>query len=250
GALDAVETPALGKSGGMLMIKIEMLSKQITGTSSAAPFVGTQTGGTASNAPVASADWLVGIGASAGGPAALAEVLSGLPANFPAAVVIVQHIDSAFAPGLIQWLAGQCKLPVVPATDGIPLLKGHVYVVSGDRHGVVDSSGRLIQTDEPRGCIYLPSIDVFFQSMALNWKKPGTGVLLTGMGRDGAQGLLAVRKAGFPTLAQDKATSAVYGMPKAAAELGAATNVLPLKSVSIQLRQMADDPMRSFAADI
>jgi two-component system, chemotaxis family, response regulator WspF len=85
----------------------------------------------------------------------------------------------------------------------------------------------------------MPSIDVLFQSMAANWRKTGTGVLLTGMGRDGARGLLALRRAGFITLAQDRETSAVYGMPKAAAELDAVSLVLPLESIAVHLRQLA-----------
>jgi len=170
----------------------------------------------------------------------VAKVLSGLPKTFPGAIVVVQHIDAAFTPGLISWLSGQCELTVVAAVGGVQPLPGHVYVAGGDLHLVVDSTGRLRQTDKPEGGIYLPSIDVFFSSMAANWPKSGIGMLLTGMGRDGARGLLDMRNASFATITQDRLSSSVYGMPKAAAELGAASQVLPLDLISSRLRQMVN----------
>ena len=244
GALDAVQTPGFGKGGDLLMVKIDQLAKRIHAKDSISPFPDRhETAPQVDQPPVEQgpASWLVAVGASAGGPAALAVLLAGLPADFPGALVIVQHIDTVFAAGLIAWLGGQCKLKVRLAVDGDVPQPGHVYVASGDRHLVVNTAGRLVQTDEPRGCIYLPSIDVFFQSMSLYWRKSGTGVLLTGMGRDGARGLKSLRDAGFPTITQDKASSAVYGMPKAAAELDAATHVLPLAVISTQLRLLSRD---------
>lgn len=249
GALDAVQTPVFGQGSGMLLVKLDMLEKRITATQTAlAPTSFTKAaaaGSAPTDAPQSSASWLVGIGASAGGPAAVAKVLSGLPKDFPGAIVVVQHIDSAFSSGLISWLAGECGLPVTAALHGTILLPGHVYVAGGDKHLVIDRAGGLAQTDEPKGGIYLPSIDVFLNSMALNWRKGGTGVLLTGMGRDGARGLLDLRSAGFITITQDRATSSVYGMPKAAAELNAATHVLPLDLISAQLRQLGRDCLAS-----
>jgi chemotaxis response regulator CheB len=247
GALDAVQTPVFGQGSGMLLVKLDLLEKRIKATQATpAPASLTRVTSASSSpidAPQSSAAWLVGIGASAGGPAAVAKILSGLPKDFPGAIVVVQHIDSAFCPGLISWLAGECGLPVAPALHGTILLPGHVYVAGGDKHLVIDRAGGLAQTDEPRGGIYLPSIDVFFSSMALNWREAGTGVLLTGMGRDGARGLLELRSAGFTTITQDRATSSVYGMPKVAAELNAATHVLPLDLISAQLRQLGRDSL-------
>lgn len=243
GALDVVETPVLGQGSGFLLVKLEMLEKRILAGAAPLPEL-PPAGADVAVVPAASADWLVAMGASAGGPAALAKVLSGLPRDFPAAIVVVQHIDAAFVPGLITWLAGQCPLAVVPVVHGARLMPGRVYVAGGDRHVVIDPAGRLAQTDEPADCIYLPSIDVFMRSMAVHWRKMGTGLLLTGMGRDGARGLLELRRAGFSTIAQDRATSAVYGMPKAAAELGAASHVLPLDSISSHLSQLAQSPAR------
>ncbi len=239
GALDAVETPVFGKGAGFLLVKLDLLAKRIAAGHTATPFPSVTTPAVAVGAPRTAADWLVAIGASAGGPAALATVLAGLPKEFTGAIVIVQHIDSVFAAGLISWLAGQCKLPITAVTGVVYPEPGRIYVAAEDRHVVIDAAGRLAQADEPRDGIYLPSIDVLFQSMALNWKKAGMGVLLTGMGRDGARGLRELRLAGFPTVAQDRASSAVYGMPKAAAELGAASSILPLESISTHLRSSA-----------
>ncbi|MDF3058065.1 MAG: chemotaxis protein CheY [Rariglobus sp.] len=241
GALDAVETPVFGKGSGFLLVKLDLLAKRIKAAQSSAPLPAVTVPPGMTRPLQVSADWLVAIGASAGGPAALATVLAGLPKDFPGAIVIVQHIDALFAAGLIAWLNGQCGLPVVAVTEAVHPVAGHVYVAAENRHVVVDSEGRLAQADESGDGIYVPGIDVLFETMAENWRKTGTGVLLTGMGRDGARGLLDLRRAGFVTLAQDRATSAVYGMPKAAAELDAATHVLPLGSISTQLRQLARD---------
>lgn len=243
GALDAVQTPALGQGAGLLLVKLDMFNKRIMAAKTHAPFpvmAALSVDGAGNGVSRPAANWLVGIGASAGGPSALAKVLSGLTSDFPGAIVIVQHIDTAFSAGFISWLGGQCRLPVLPVTHGVNLLPGHVYVAGGDKHVVINRAGGLAQVDEPRG-IYLPSIDVFFQSIALNWQKACTGVLLTGMGRDGALGLRDLRRAGFVTVTQDRESSAVYGMPKAAAELDAASHVLPLDQVSAHLRQLARD---------
>lgn len=249
GALDAVETPAMGQGAAMLMVKLDMLAKRIAG-----PCPVSATATPVATAPIASGDaaapaagCLIAMGASAGGPAALATVLGELPADFPAAIVIVQHIDAAFAPGLISWLGGQCRLPVAAVLGGERPAPGRVYLGAHDKHVVIDAARRLALTDEPAGGIYLPSIDVLFHSMAVHWKRAGAGVLLTGMGRDGARGLLEVRKAGFATLAQDRATASVYGMPKAAAELGAASQVLPLGVIASQLVRIARDATASSA---
>ncbi len=250
GALDVVQTPSGAAGAAMLRAKIDWMQSRIMAGRTPPPSRGAAAaaGGaalttTSSVNGDAGADFLVGIGASAGGPAAVAEVLAGLPANWPGSVVIVQHIDAAFTQGLVDWLGRSSPLPVRSAVAGGRPAPGEVRVATGDRHLVIDAAGRFSLSDEPRGLVYLPSIDVFFASMARNWRRPGAGVLLTGMGRDGAEGLLRVRQAGFPTLAQDRASSAVYGMPKAAADLGAAGEVLPLAEIASRLRALV--PLRS-----
>jgi two-component system response regulator WspF len=178
---------------------------------------------------------LVAIGASAGGPAAVAAVLGGLPGNFPAAVVLVQHVDEKFVPGLANWLGQHTQLPVRPAREGDSPELGTVLIAATSDHLVFKSATELGYTSEPRNYPYRPSVDVFFESAAMRWRGELFGVLLTGMGRDGARGLKTLRDGRHLTIAQDQATSAVYGMPKAAAAIGAAAHILPLNAIAKRL---------------
>ena len=171
------------------------------------------------------------LGASTGGPEALSTVLSEFPANFPAAVLISQHIAADFAPGLVQQLASRCRLPVRAAETGDIPTAGTVYVAASNDHLELGSSRSLQYTPKPLHHPYRPSVDVLFASAASRSPRLGVGALLTGMGRDGADGLLRLRTAGWHTIAQDEATSIVYGMPKAAAEKRAAVEVLPLEYI-------------------
>ena len=192
--------------------------------------------GVASKAPGAAAGPpLVVIGASAGGPAALAVLLKGLPAKFPAAIVIVQHVDERFVDGLATWLGEQSSLPVRLAQEGERPEVGTVLVAGHGGHLTMRPDGRLAYAAEPRTHTFCPSIDVFFQSVCERWPGRTVGVLLTGMGADGAQGLKALRLKGVHTIAQDQATSAVYGMPKAAAAAQAAVDILPLDRIAARL---------------
>ena len=180
---------------------------------------------------------LIAIGASAGGPAALAAILGGLPEDFPAAVVIVQHVDARFVSGMAEWLARQSRLPVRVAKDGDRLSPGNVLLAGTSDHLALMAADRVGYRLEPRHSIYRPSIDVLFQSVTRHWPGDAVGVLLTGMGRDGALGLKALRTCGHYTVAQDEASSAVYGMPRAAVALDAAVDVLPLEDIA---RKLAD----------
>ncbi len=204
-------------------------------------------------ASVPRAQHLVVIGSSAGGPAALTTILGALPANFPAAVVIIQHVDKQFAHGLTAWFTAHTKLQVRVAQEGDRLEPGNVYLAGQDRHLVMFSPTQLGYSSAPMESSYCPSVDVFFRSVAKFWPAPShgsqskdqrsneswrgraVGVLLTGMGRDGAAGLKALRDAGHHTIAQDKGTSAIYGMPKAAAELDAAKDILALDKIGPRL---------------
>jgi two-component system response regulator WspF len=181
---------------------------------------------------------LVVIGASAGGSVALAEVLSCLPRHFAPAVVIVQHIEARFAPGLAECLNERSELPVSLVREGDGLKSGRVLVAATGDHLVFKGAQKLGYTAEPVGHSYRPSVDVFFDSTLRFFRGRVVGVLLTGMGRDGAQGLKRLRSAGHHTIAQDRKTSAVYGMPKAAAEIGAATEILPLPEIGPRLNQL------------
>lgn len=174
---------------------------------------------------------LVVIGASAGGPSAVAELLEKLPADFRGAIVIVQHLDSSFAADLIAWWGKSSKLPVRAARHGDTPTPGVVLVAATDEHLLMGSSGHLYYGQVKRSTPYSPSIDEFFLSVGRHWKGTGIGLVLTGMGSDGAKGLLNLRENGFHSAAQDEESSAIFGMPKAAAKAGAAQHILDLEKI-------------------
>ena len=237
GALDAVDMPSLDPANAAgsvapLLMKIATISRLI-GAAEPVPLFSAERRGRP-----AACRQLVAIGASAGGPAALAEVLRGLPADFPAAIVIVQHVDQQFATGMADWLRQHSALPVAVAAEGDQPTGGRVLIAGTNEHLVLSAPDRLGYVAEPLACAYRPSIDVFFDSAAHLWKGDLFGVLLTGMGRDGAVGLKGLRDGGHYTIAQDEATSAVYGMPKAAASLNAAVDVLPVDRIASRLRAL------------
>jgi two-component system, chemotaxis family, response regulator WspF len=178
---------------------------------------------------------LVAIGASAGGPAAVASILRALPRDFPGSIVIVQHVGAEFVPGMATWLSDQSGRRVVVASEGERPTKSRVLVAGATGHLTLKSSTRLGYVADPTDAAYCPSVDVFFGSVARLWQGAAVGIVLTGMGRDGAAGLKALRENGHHTIAQDEATSAVYGMPKAAAALDAAVEVLPLHRIADRL---------------
>jgi two-component system response regulator WspF len=234
GALDVVAAPVLlGQPGGeaALLAKIRMIGKLIAG-GAAAPGMPPP-----SSAPAAAPalQHLVAIGASTGGPVALARLMAAWRPGPDTAAVVVQHIDAAFASHLAKWLHDLGHAPVRVIADGDWPEGGRVLVAATEGHLRLGPDGRLRYSDLPREEVYRPSIDVFFHSVAQHWERAATGVLLTGMGRAGAAGLLALRRAGKFTIAQDEASSAVYGMPRAAADLGAAQKILPLDNIGAVL---------------
>lgn len=194
--------------------------------------------------PAGAPQRLIAIGASAGGPAALARLLAALPLDFQAAVVIVQHVDERFATEMADWLCRSSVHEVRIALDGEVPTAGTILLAEPGRHLVLRSPQALGYSAEPRECIHRPSVDVFFQSISRHRYKDAIGVLLTGMGRDGAVGLKAMRDAGCYTIAQDEATSTIYGMPKAAASLGAAVDILPLEQIAPKLIDAVNSPER------
>jgi two-component system chemotaxis response regulator CheB len=184
---------------------------------------------------------VVAIGASTGGPAALSQLLRALPRNFPLPILLVLHIGEAFALPFSDWLSCQVGLPVFTATEGMPLPevgRPVVIMAPADRHLVL-RQGLLRLSNAPERHSCRPSVDPLFESVAAELGSRSIGVLLTGMGRDGAAGLLAIRQAGGVTLAQDEATSVVFGMPREAIRLGAAQLVLPLPRIAPTLVQLA-----------
>lgn len=173
---------------------------------------------------------LVAVGASTGGPPAVARLLAGLPAAFAPAVVVAQHVDPAFSAGLVSWLDARTALSVRRARPGDRPAPGTVYVAAADAHLFLTPDGVFSDLPDGPGNACVPSVDLLFWSLAA--APPGVAVLLTGMGRDGADGLRTLRQAGWHTIAQDEGSSAVYGMPRVAREMGAADEILTLSAIA------------------
>ena len=234
GALDAIDTPAGepgGEGGDSLLAKIATIGKLLGEGVSSRSDVAVRPRIKAAVPP------LVVIGASTGGPMALAAILSGLPEDFAGAIVIVQHVDIQFSAGLSSWLDTQSSLPVALAEKGTLLRGGRVWVAGTNNHIIMTPNMELRYDSRVSATPYHPSIDIFFDSVAEHWPEKGTAVLLTGMGRDGANGLKKLRDKGWHTIAQDEKTSVVYGMPKEAAQLGAAAEVLPIDKIGMALKR-------------
>lgn len=177
---------------------------------------------------------VVAVGSSAGGVMALSDLLIDMPADAPP-ILIVQHMPPKFTGQLAERLNGQISPTVVEATDGAQVLSGHIYLSPGDRHMKLERSGALYYVkldDGPMVGGHKPAVDVLFDSVASAAGANSVGVLLTGMGKDGAKGLLAMRQAGAFTIGQDEASCLIYGMPKAAFKLGAVERQLPLSKIS------------------
>jgi two-component system, chemotaxis family, response regulator WspF len=234
GALDAVNTPVLGPDGSLqgaseLLAKIENIGRLIGRRTGPRPFGATVS---AFKKIIDRNMHLVVIGASTGGPAALAEILSKIPADLPAAFILVQHVDAQFAPDFAKWLDARTPLRVQPSVPGCRPEVGTVWLAATNDHLIMIPDMSLDYSRDPLDCFYRPSIDVFFKCVAARWPFTGAAVLLTGMGRDGAEGMMALKKLGWFTIAQDESTSVVYGMPKAASEIGAAEKILPLSEIA------------------
>jgi two-component system chemotaxis response regulator CheB len=176
------------------------------------------------------------IGASTGGPQAVATVLSGIPEETEVPILIVVHLAEHFGETLSDWMAKATRRNVRLAEDGVPLGPGQILLAPSGAHLTV-GEGRVVLSQAPPRHSVRPSVDVLFESAAERFGAEAVGVLLTGMGRDGAEGLLAMRQAGALTLAQDQATSAVFGMPAEAIRLQAAEKVLPLDGIAVAIRR-------------
>lgn len=186
---------------------------------------------------------LIAIGSSTGGPQALRTILAALPVDLPVPLVVVQHIGRGFIQGLVDWLNGYSGPLCRVAQHGEELLPGHVYFAPDDRHLQVQRIGRSVAAvlkDAPPVDNIRPSATPLFRSVAACCPGRAVGVVLTGMGADGAEGLLEMRRAGCATLVQDEESCVVYGMPAAACALGAAEQVLPLERIAPRLCRYAE----------
>jgi len=187
-------------------------------------------------------DRIIAIGASTGGTEAIKHVLTGFPPDSPG-VVIAQHIPKAFSGPFAQRMNACCQLTVYEAQDGQHILPGHAYIAPGDRHLLVlrDGARYICKLDDgPPVNRHKPSVDVLFRSVAQNAGRNAIGILLTGMGKDGARGMKEMREAGSPTIAQDEETSVVWGMPGEAVSIGAAESVLPLPEICAATRHFSE----------
>ncbi len=181
---------------------------------------------------------VLGIAASTGGPNALMQVLTALGGSFPLPIVVVQHMTAAFLEGFAEWLMNVTLLPVHVVKDRVELKAGHVYLAPCDeRHLMVHGVLALAQDGAPAG-VHRPSANVLFSSMAQSLGSAAIGVMLTGMGDDGAAGIDELRRAGAYTIAEDESTAVVYGMPGAAVRMGAIRESLPLSSIAPRILEL------------
>ncbi len=234
GALDAVNTPVLIGSNAddaqeILLRKITMLdvltNLKMTKNIPFVPAV-------IENNRDQHALHLIAIGASSGGPQALATVLRKLPTDYESAIIIVQHVDVQFSQGLADWLGQQIKLPVRLVKKGDKPRAGQVLLAGSADHLVLTDNEELRYTEEPKKIPYRPSVDVFWNSVTKNWSGSVTAILLTGMGKDGAQSMLELRRGGADTIAQSEKSCAVYGMPKAAITINAAKQICSVDEIA------------------
>ncbi len=192
--------------------------------------------------PMAPTEVVVALGASTGGTEAIRHVLCEMPADAPA-IVIAQHIPKAFSGPFAKRMDQCCAMAVAEAVDGEPVARGHVYIAPGDRHLLLVREGgryRLRLSDGPPVQRHKPSVDVLFRSVAQAAGPNAVGVMLTGMGRDGAECMKEMREAGATNIAQDEATSVVWGMPGAAYEVGAVHALHPLEQIAARILQLAE----------
>lgn len=251
GALDFIEKPTLGVRDGMFEYSA-LIAAKIRMAARAQPrrIEPVKRAPGALAALAVSSERLVVIGASTGGTEAIREVLQPLPANAPG-ILIAQHMPGGFTRSFAQRLDGLCRIRVKEGEHGERVLPGHAYIAPGDAHMTLGRSGThyVVQLDDgPPVNRHRPSVDVLFESAARLSRDNTIGVLLTGMGKDGARGLLALRDAGASTLAQDQQTSLVFGMPREAIAIGGASEVVALGDVAERLLALASRAARGVHA--
>ncbi len=246
GALEVIKKPepkdwaALDAIGRDVIRKVKILSRVRVIThmqGRRAPAPGTRFPETAPQPIARSSVSLVAIGSSTGGPSALLSILGRLPERFPAPIIIAQHIAEGFVPGLATWLDAGSTVKVVPAEDGTTVEPGVAYLAATGSNMEIHGTALRFTTPQP-GQLYIPSADTLFESAARSYGHRAAGVLLTGMGADGARGLKMLHDRGAPTICQDEATSIVFGMPRAAIDLGAARTVLPVHEIAGEIERL------------
>ncbi|MBU1105297.1 MAG: chemotaxis-specific protein-glutamate methyltransferase CheB [Candidatus Riflebacteria bacterium] len=230
GALDAVNAPVEGTDNSMefneKFLKKFRLLERLSGTFSQREKPLNKI------VSCANPDSIVAIGASTGGPGAIAAVLNQFPTNPGFVTVVIQHLEERFCEGMTAWLNQMTHQTVIKAENGDSPKQGIVYFACTNDHLRLTEDGTFRYSSKPEDNPFRPSVDVFFTSLAEHWAVPGVAVLLTGMGNDGAAGMLALKNKNWHTIAQDETTSAVFGMPRAAIKIGAALQVLALDAIA------------------
>ena len=192
---------------------------------------------------------IVAVGSSTGGPKALQEILPHLPADLSVPILIVQHMPPGFTAHFAQRLNALCAIKVREATHRDPIEPGTIYIAPAGQHMTVnrssDSHACIHLDTQPEHCLHMPSVDVMMKSVAANYRNHAMGIILTGMGADGAEGMMAIHRQGGLTIGQDEASCTVYGMPRACAELGTLTRVVPLSQVPAQIMQATHSRRRA-----
>ena len=193
-----------------------------------------------STSPQPASQRIIVIGASTGGPQALRAILTQFRADFPVPILCVQHITHGFLQGLVDWLSSQCRIRVKVVQPPELPEAGKVYFPKEGTHLEIDRTGRLSCSSTSLFKGFCPSVTVSLNSVARYYGSAAIGVLLTGMGSDGAEGMQAITQAGGSTIAQDEESSVVFGMPKQAIELGAVQHVLPVSNIASKLMSMVE----------
>lgn len=237
GALEVMEKPALDRPSAALAAKIRALA----GIRAVAPVRRdwmARPPRPREERPFslpAAAGRVVAIASSTGGPKALSVILSSLPADLRAPVLVAQHMSEGFTDGMVQWLNMNSRLAVHMAVHGEAIAPGRVYVSPSELNMSVSPSGEIVLSERRKHDIYRPSCDVLLESVAEVYGSKAIGVILTGMGNDGVSGIARIREAGGVTIAQDESSSVIFGMAKAAIERGGVTTVLPLDKIAPEL---------------
>jgi two-component system chemotaxis response regulator CheB len=251
GALDVVEKPALmpdwryHNAAGKLVAKVKALAKvPVIAHIHGARKLLAQEASQSESFTGPAAD-VVAIGASSGGPRVIEALLSSLPSTFALGIVVIQHMTDGFTTSMLRWLQERCALQIKVAEEGDAVVPRRVLFTPETSHMVVGIGGRVHLSDAEPVNGHRPSVDVTFQSVARVYGARSAGVLLTGMGSDGARGLLAIRLAGGVTMAQDEESSPIFGMPRAAIELGAAQQILPPAGIIRSLNALHVERVRS-----
>lgn len=258
GALDAVNKPECNAQAALEFVtRVRLLARvpvithlRNQGQGRSSPSAGMPGGGSFQPALLHSGDValrsqhkICAIAASTGGPRVLATILAMLPANLPCPVLIAQHIADGFANGMIEWLSSLCQLPVVLAKDGELPQAGTIYLSPSERNLTLANNRQIALLEREAGEIYHPTCDVMLNSVARVYGSDAIGVILTGMGNDGAAGMARLHAAGAATLAQDEASSVIFGMNKVAIDCGAVQQILPATQIAAAIVRLAGRPV-------